>query len=72
MAALSVAYGFFLFFMLPDSGSMPPDLVTGVQSLWGPGMILFLGALWLCSFIYTGKSRVTGATIRFHVVKENL
>jgi hypothetical protein len=72
MAILSVAYAFFLFFMLPVSGSGPPDLTAGLQSLWDPGIILCLGALWLCSFLYTGRSRVTGATAHFYVVKENI
>ncbi|MFH1080860.1 MAG: prolipoprotein diacylglyceryl transferase family protein [Pseudomonadota bacterium] len=72
MAVLSVVYVFFLFFMLPVSGSGPPDLTAGLKSLWDPCVILCLGALWLCSFIYTGRSRVTGATVHYFVVKENI
>jgi hypothetical protein len=72
MAVLSVAYAFLLFFMLPVSGGAPPDLMAGLQSLWDPGMMLCLGALWLYSFLYTGRSRVIGATVRFYVVKENI
>jgi hypothetical protein len=72
MAVLSIVYAFFLFFMLPVSGSGPPDLTAGLQSLWDPGIILCLGAVWLCSFFYTGRSRVIGATVHFYVMKENI
>ena len=71
MAIISVAYAFFLFLMPPVAGGGLPDLAAGLRSLWDPGIILCLGILWLGSFIYTGRSRVTGATVRFHVVKEN-
>jgi hypothetical protein len=72
MAVLSVAYAFFLLYMMPVSGSGPPDLTAGLKSLWDPGVILCLGALWLFSFLYTGRSRVTGAKVYFYVVKENI
>lgn len=53
-------------------GMTPPPDVTiriadGLQVLWRPQMLLFIQALWLAAFIYTGRSEVTGATIEFHV-----
>ncbi len=43
------------------------DAAAGLALLWHPGVILALQALWLGSFVYTGASRVTGATLRIHV-----
>lgn len=72
MALLSVLFAIFLFFLLPDSGPKRPDLWLGMGSLWDPLVLLSLGGLWLGSFIYTGRSRVTDAVVRFYVVKEKI
>ena len=49
-----------------------PDLSAGLAALWQPGMLLALQFLWIASFLYTGCSSVTGATLAFHVVKERV
>lgn len=72
MAVLSIGYTFFLFFFLPVSAGRPPDIGDGLRSLWNPGIVLCFGALWLCSFLYTGRSAVTGAAIHFYVRKERI
>lgn len=72
MAILSIVYTIFLFFALPVSVSAPPEIGAGLRSLWNPGIILCLGALWLCSFLYTGRSAVTGAAIHFYIRKEKI
>jgi hypothetical protein len=43
------------------------NITAGLQAIWNPSMLLFIQALWLAAFIYTGRSEVTGATIEFHV-----
>jgi len=72
MSLLSIPYIFpvLVFFPLPDAGT--PDLQTGLTALWDPAVLFFLETLWVIAFIYTGRSRVTGATIRLHVVKEKI
>lgn len=44
-----------------------PVLNLGLQGIWQPEMLLFLQAIWLVIFLYTGRSTVTGATVSFHV-----
>ncbi|MEZ4566362.1 MAG: hypothetical protein R2860_05155 [Desulfobacterales bacterium] len=40
------------------------NILNGLQSIWNPTMILFLQALWMATFFYTGRSRVTAAPCR--------
>lgn len=49
-----------------------PVLQAGFETLWTPGMILMVQVVWAATFLYTGRSVVTGATIRLHVVKERI
>lgn len=49
-----------------------PDLTLGLSSVWTPLPLLLLQSLWLAIFLYTGLSRVTGATVRFHVNAEKI
>ncbi|MDA8126163.1 MAG: prolipoprotein diacylglyceryl transferase [Deltaproteobacteria bacterium] len=72
MALLSIAYALLLLFLFPAAGDALPDLATGLRALWDPGVILFFQVLWVAAFLYTGRSRVTGATVRLHVVKEQV
>jgi hypothetical protein len=72
MALLSIAYAFLLLVFYPAAGDKMPDLAAGMLALWHPGVILFFEILWGAAFIHTGRSRATGATVRLHVVKENI
>lgn len=49
-----------------------PDIVQGLSSLWNPLVIVTVQGLWLLVFIYMGKSTVTGSTLHFHVVTDNI
>jgi hypothetical protein len=53
-------------------GLPPPDLGAGLRILWHPGLLLMLQGLWVASFLYTGRSKVTAATLNFHVVRGNV
>jgi hypothetical protein len=64
--AVIVAIGIAVVFPAP-SASETPGVVKGLAQLWHPAMLLFLQALWITAFIYTGRSDVTGSTIAFHV-----
>jgi hypothetical protein len=72
MALLSILYTFLLLAFFPADGGEIPDLMAGLLALWDPGVILFFELLWIAAFIHTGRSRVTGSTVRLHVVKENI
>ncbi len=49
-----------------------PDLSAGLKTLWSPALILFLQGIWILTFLYTGRSTVTGATISFHVHQKRI
>ena len=72
MALLSVGYAFLLLLLFPAEGVEKPDLKAGLLALWDPGIILFFQILWLAAFLHTGRSRVTGATVRLHVAQEKI
>jgi hypothetical protein len=70
MSLLATAYGMLVALGLSTTNASSPvsiDIAAGLQAIWNPSMLLFIQALWLAVFIYTGRSEVTGATIEFHV-----
>ncbi len=72
MALLSILYVFLLLAFFPAAETGIPNLLVGLITLWDPSVILFFELLWITAFILTGRSRVTGATVRLHVVKEKI
>lgn len=48
------------------------DVVSGVRILWNPAVIFLLQGLWIASFLYTGRSMVTGSRITFHVERDRI
>jgi len=67
MSAVSVAYAFVLALLPFDDGTFPGDIAAGFRLLWQPAGILGLQALWIFTFLYTGRSMVTGSILSFHV-----
>jgi hypothetical protein len=67
MSVLSTLYALGIPLFIPTVPTTPPQILTGLQTLWHPGMILFLQVLWLAVLLYTGRSMVTGSTLTFHV-----
>jgi hypothetical protein len=49
-----------------------PDLLRGLSTLWQPGVVICLQLLWVGMFLFTGRSRVTAATLSLHVVKDQI
>lgn len=72
MGLLGVCYAVGAALLIPTPHLTAPDIAGGVASLWRPAMFIFLQALWLVIFLYTGRSTVTGATISFHVHRERI
>lgn len=68
MALASVPYAVLLYIMVPEPMAAPEaDILQGLRVLWDPAVILFLQGAWIASFMYFGRSRVTGSTLSFHV-----
>jgi len=73
MAVTALAYTLAVALWLgPGQPAPRPDLARGLGLLWDPALLLGLQALWLIVLIYTGRSRVTAAHLRFHVVRDNV
>ncbi len=70
MAGGGILYVLAVFPFLPASTLPPADVLWGLTSLWDPGVIVFLQAVWLATFLHTGRSVVTGATLTFHVRRD--
>ena len=71
MGIIAIFYSILIAIFFPVGAPVHHDIVKGLATLWHPAMILFLQGLWVVSFIYTGRSRVTAATLSFLVLSEN-
>jgi hypothetical protein len=72
MGICSIPYAVVIALWFSGSPPQSPDILKGLRGFWDPGVILFLEALWAATFVFTGRSDVTGATLRFHVIKEKI
>lgn len=72
MSAIAVVYGCAILPILPHSPLLKADILKGITYLWNPTVILLLQGLWIAIFLRTGRSKVTGAFINFHVIRERL
>lgn len=62
-----------LLWLLPTPAApLPVDLAAGLAALWQPGLLLLLQGLWLALFLHFGFSRVTAATLAFHVRRDQI
>jgi len=72
MAAAGLLYALGWAWLLPEVPNPATNIKTGLGALWDPAVIISLQAMWLLSFLYTGRSAVTGATMSFHVHKDRV
>lgn len=72
MAAIAVVYSGFIAFSFHTRSMPEPDIAAGLATLWNPAVILALQGLWAFSFFYTGRSMVTGSSLRFFVYKDRI
>jgi hypothetical protein len=70
MAMAGIVYALGIFPFLPAAPLPRADILSGLTSLWSPSVILLLQGLWLATFLHTGRSVVTGATLTFHVRRD--
>lgn len=67
MGMIGICYGAWTAWHFGGQPRSLPDLAAGLRSVWNPAPILLLQLLWGAIFLYTGLSRVTAATMSFHV-----
>ncbi len=72
MALISCLYGLAVTFIFYEPQLNKPDLISGIAVLWNPALLLFLMALWVIVFFYTGKSKVTAALINIRLNKTEI
>jgi hypothetical protein len=72
MGMLGVVYAILASYLFVNEPAAAPDLSAGLKGLWSPALILFLQGIWMAIFLYTGRSTVTGATLRFHVHQDRI
>jgi len=67
MSLIACIYGPLTAYILHGSHPKIPSLVSGLENLWNPAVIIFMLSLWIVIFIYMGKSRVTASLIDIKV-----
>lgn len=72
MGALAVLYGIFILFLFPVSAPQNANILNGLRYLWNPGLIIAFQCLWAGIFLFNGRSRVTGSSLSFHVIRERI
>ena len=72
MSLASIAYVFLVVYLMGTVAVPAANVATGLASLWDPTVILFLQCVGLVTFVYTGRSMVTAATISFHIVRDRI
>lgn len=71
MSLLTIPYGLSIPFLFPSTGP-ETDLVAGLRLLWNPALIVFLQLAGVGMFVHTGRSRVTGSGLSFHVRQDHI
>jgi hypothetical protein len=72
MSITMVIYSAAILPFFPLQHPVHPEIIVGLRSLWTPELILFIQGVWIVSFLFTGKSRVTGSSLSFYVIPENV
>ncbi|MCX7981750.1 MAG: prolipoprotein diacylglyceryl transferase [Syntrophales bacterium] len=72
MSLAAVLYITILTFLIPPSPPLNVNLGIGLLNLWNPIIILALQTLWVIFFLYTGRSKVTGAQINFFIHRDRI
>jgi hypothetical protein len=71
MAILAIIYLFFVM-MIFEAAASPANILTGLNSLWNPMVLILCQAHWLAVFLITGRSMVTGSTLTFFVHQDRI
>ncbi|MCX5848472.1 MAG: prolipoprotein diacylglyceryl transferase [Deltaproteobacteria bacterium] len=72
MALIACLYGLLIAYISYQPRLHAPDLLLGLSALWNPVVLIFLMALWIVTFFYMGKSRVTASLINIYVQEKKI
>ncbi len=72
LALLSVLYTAVVLNFLPTQTPVSASLLRGLDTLWHPGMVLFLLGFWITTFLYYGRSLVTGSRLSLYVCHDRI
>lgn len=72
MNIAAIPYAAAIAILVPDAAQRAVHLESGLAAVWNPSMILLLQGLWILSFLYTGRSRVTGSTVEIFVHRDRI
>jgi prolipoprotein diacylglyceryltransferase len=72
MALLSIPYSMLAIQLFPIGLETTSRLNAGLDLLWNPVSILLLQVFWFTTFLWTGQSSVTGATVSLYVHKDRI
>lgn len=72
MALLAVGLAAGLVWWHGAAEPQPTDIIAGLRALWAPAIILFLQGLWLLTFLWSGRSQVTGSKLCFEVLRDRV
>ena len=72
MASVACLYSLLIAYIFNRTPAGTPDLALGLATIWNPAVLIFLLVLWIATFFYMGKSRVTNSLIEIHVLRENI
>jgi prolipoprotein diacylglyceryltransferase len=72
MGIVAIGYGLWVASHFGAQASPLPDLSRGLAGVWSPAPLLAMQLVWVAILLYTGLSRVTAATIGFHVNAEKI
>jgi hypothetical protein len=72
MTLIAIGYTFTIAYLIKTPDPDLPNLLLGINSLWNPGIIIFLVALWMFVFLYTGQSRITSSSINIQVLQKKI
>jgi len=71
MAAVSVVYTLIVALLSQRlTAVQSADILLGLRTLADPLFILFAQAVWIATFLFLGRSSMTGASIHFHVRRD--
>jgi prolipoprotein diacylglyceryltransferase len=72
MALATSIYAVLLAVFFDAAPGRVADLSLGLHALWDPAVLLGLQALWIATFVYTGRSAVTESSVAIRVVRERI
>lgn len=72
MAVIATIYGWVWLLVLPTEAVPTAAIAQGLASVWDPLILMLLQGLWVGLFLFMGCSRVTGSSLRFHLLRHHV